>query len=161
MNETCWLVIVLLWHSILLTMCTDGFLSRQLSTLLLCNISLSVQNVVSCPWKYWNLCCWLQTMCPIYQDHFLNPVSQSFELLSYSFWSVKRTYLPTSIFSMNYIDCFCSHSCPEQSEYGFIPEKFNFFSFLGVNFNIKVFCINLVIREDSAGKNADSNDVIM
>lgn len=50
---------------------------------------------------------------------------------------------------MYYIDCFCSQSCPEQREYGFIPEKFNVCSIFGVDFNIKILCVNIILREVS------------
>lgn len=56
---------------------------------------------------------------------------------------------PVSICSMYYIDCFCSQSCPEQREYGFVPEKFNFCSIFGVNFDIKILCVNIILREIS------------
>lgn len=54
-----------------------------------------------------------------------------------------------SICSMYYIDCFCSQPCPEQREYGFIPEKFNFCSVFGVDFNIKILGVNIILREVS------------
>lgn len=62
-----------------------------------------------------------------------------------------------SIYSMYYIDCSCSQSCPEQREYGFIPEKFNFCSIFGVDFNIKIFCVNIVLREDSTANRRKSS----
>lgn len=144
-----WFVVVLLWHGTHPKLFTVVFFSREFFPCLYSNICFSVPSVIPCPCNYGNSHCWLQTIPPIYHDHFSILSPRVSALLSHPFWPVKAVYLPMSIFSVNYIDCFCSQPCPEQSKYSFIPEKINLISIFWVNFNIKEFCINFVLREDS------------
>lgn len=116
-----------------------------------CTVKHLIFLIVFCPrcnalpFPYWNSHCWLQTICPIY-DHFSIFSLRVFPL---AFWPLNGMHSPMSICSMYYIDCFCSQPCPEQREYGFIPEKFNFCSVFGVDFNIKILGVNIILREVS------------
>lgn len=147
-NETCFILVcscfAVAWYAPQIIYCCILFQSYSL----LC-IQTFVPSIMSCPCNYGNSHCWLQTVPPIFMTIFSILSPRVSALLSHPFWPVKGVYLHMSIFSMNYIDCFCSQPCPEQSIYSFIPEKIHLISIFGVNFNIKVFCVNLILREDS------------
>lgn len=141
-----WFVVVLLWHGTHPKLFTVLFFSRVIPFFVFKHVS---QGIMSCPCNYGNSHCWLQTVPPIFMTIFSILSPRVSALLSHPFWPVKGVYLHMSIFSMNYIDCFCSQPCPEQSIYSFIPEKIHLISIFWVNFNIKVFCVNLILRKDS------------